>query len=50
MTKVVPIDSGKPSDERVEACLRAYLVFECLPILAPKADGRMRPVEKFSEK
>ncbi len=39
MTKVVSIDSGKPSDERVEACLRAYLVFECLPILAPKADA-----------
>jgi hypothetical protein len=37
MSKVVPIDSGKPSDERVEACLRAYLVFEVLPILAPKA-------------
>ena len=42
MSKVVPIDSGKPSDERVEACLRAYLVFECLPILAPKADADRR--------
>jgi len=42
MSKVVPIDSGKPSDERVEACLRAYLVFECIPIIAPKADADRR--------
>jgi hypothetical protein len=42
MSKVVPIDSGKPSDERVEACLRAYLVFECLPILAPNASADRR--------